>query len=334
MKISSNIIIYFVGGYGTFLEWLCYHCSGDLESPDLPFTNSGSSHKYCGHLIGPKNREHYLTTAHNHKFIRCHENIATSVFDSIEDVISMSQVECAKSTIDMFLAATTGKILYVHPTNDSMLWGEHNAFEKNVITDDELSKSQFFSDKTHMGKAAVAVGTIDKIKIFLSNELSAVNVKQWGKNDIQDLDLWELRELASLYWFNRSDYDDSQFTELCLQYPQVKLLPVNRLRDDPLSAITEVLTYFDVDFNHDEISIIVESWKAVQHDINKDQLCEHIVDCIVNQVDYSWEDQDIKFLDEAYIQKRLRDHGLEIKCYQLNKFPNNTQDFKDLIEPK
>lgn len=334
MKISSNVIIYFAGGYGTFLEWLCYHCSGDLKSPELPFTKTGSSHKYHGHLLGPRNREYYLTTAHNHKFIRCHENFATSLFDSIDDVVTLGRTKCVKVTIDRFLEATTGKILYVCPTNDSKLWIEHNAFEKVVVHDGDLSDDNFVSDNSHMGKAALAVGAIDKIKIFLDNELSLANIKQWGKHHSGDLDLWELRELASLYWFDRVKTNELPVTEIRSQYPQIKLLPVNQLRDNPLAAIGEVLDFFDVEFDRSEISNIVESWKAVQYDINKDILCEHIVDCLVNQVSYSWENENIKFLDEAYIQKRLRDHGLEIKCYQLNTFPKNTEDFRNLIESR
>ena len=39
--------------------------------------------------------------------------------------------------------------------------------------------------------------------------------------------------------------------------------------------------------------------------------------------------QKLSIIDEAWIQKQLREQGHEIKCYNLNDFPTNSWDLRD-----
>ena len=40
---------------------------------------------------------------------------------------------------------------------------------------------------------------------------------------------------------------------------------------------------------------------------------------------------DLTIVDESEIQRRLRNKGFEIQCYELNKWPNTTTELRELI---
>lgn len=89
----------------------------------------------------------------------------------------------------------------------------------------------------------------------------------------------------------------------------------------------------DVDCNR------FNSWLPIYQEWQKQQLdtlqfqynYKHIVDCIVHNW---WYPIDLTFDQEVIVQHCLIfNHGLNLKTWQLEKFPNNTQDLHKLLEP-
>jgi hypothetical protein len=77
---------------------------------------------------------------------------------------------------------------------------------------------------------------------------------------------------------------------------------------------------------------IYEEWQQLQLNILQFQYnYKHIVDCVVNDWSYNI---DLTFEQEVVIQHCLiHDHGLNLKTWQLEKFPKNTRDLHKLLEP-
>ena len=161
-------------------------------------------------------------------------------------------------------------------------------------------------------------------QVFFNN-----SIKKW--NEIGLTDIWDQREQLALdnrpfhqidtkfngflyphLWINCQDlwYNGEQAALKMLQYLELKLVP------DRLAA-----------------------WKPIYTEWQKKQLqllefnfsCQHIVDSIVNNWYY---EIDLTFDQEVVIQHCLiYQHNLNLKTWQLSKFPNNTQDLHKLLEP-
>jgi len=80
----------------------------------------------------------------------------------------------------------------------------------------------------------------------------------------------------------------------------------------------EALSFFTYSKINDSLSL------SVAH-FNK------IVDSIINNLEYSWGDQTLTLLDEAEIQRMLRQKGYELKCFELDIFPKESSKLHDLL---
>jgi hypothetical protein len=88
---------------------------------------------------------------------------------------------------------------------------------------------------------------------------------------------------------------------------------------------------FNSDFQ-DDFDDFVDLWRSKQQYIlDEHATIKNIVKFTVDNIPYTWEKLNV--ISEAIIQRRLRDAGYEIKCYNLNEFPTNSLDLYNLLEP-
>lgn len=69
-----------------------------------------------------------------------------------------------------------------------------------------------------------------------------------------------------------------------------------------------------------------------QYIINEFNLIDAIVAATVANNMLTWDTQSFSIISEAIVQNRLRNLGYEIKCYNLNKFPNNSKTLYSLLD--
>ena len=69
----------------------------------------------------------------------------------------------------------------------------------------------------------------------------------------------------------------------------------------------------------------------MQKYLHLDLLCEKILDNFFNNKPYCWNSKDLTIISQAYIQKKLRDNGYELQCYNLNDFPTSTENIKKIL---
>ena len=174
-----------------------------------------------------------------------------------------------------------------------------------------------------------------KFKFIVGKELSLSNIQAWNKNNIMDFDAWDLRELLSVYWFNRAKDRYTCWDHLKTDFSKIKFICIDDIKNNFQKTILEFLEYFEVDVDTtklSQLSRLENEWISKQYHINKDNLTNKIINNLIGKQYLDWTNEPITLLDEAYIQKCLADNGIQIKCQDLNAFPTNVKDFLPLLE--
>lgn len=148
------------------------------------------------------------------------------------------------------------------------------------------------------------------------------------RKDWQELDFWELREWFSMFYTGFIQ----EWTE-SYQNVQNDFLTVSNVDFlyHPKQCLERIFKHCELTFNQKDIDNFVKIWQnKQQYIINSENLCRDIIANTMDQVDFSWESTNI--VQEAIVQKRLRDCGYELKCWNLNTFPSNTEQLYNLLE--
>jgi len=302
----------------------------------LPFTETGSSHDFHGGLLTPNILPNYVESTRTDRYARCHPGTFKGLFEKTNSnqVIHNNLYRDTMKLELSYLSDNFKKILILYPTQDTRLWYENNQLQKVLISESDY---QLYFEPAGLSRdymrAAMTKDPLSRFKIMLEQELDSKNISQWGKQNISDFDEWELRELLSMYWFNRDKDLYTCCPELKTSFPEIKFISIDNFKNNFQKTVIDYLNYFEVDIDQDKLSqldFVKQEWNAVQHHINTDSLVKKIINSIISQQEFEWEP--LTILDEAYLQKCLADAGIQIKCYELNKFPTNTKDFLPLLE--
>lgn len=332
MKKSTNLIYYPGGCYGTFIEWSCYYFQNLIS--DLPFTDTGSSHNYVGNLFFPPELLfQYVNSPKQEHFVRCHPGLVTSK-DYKEYLSSNSNYDIIVKDLE-YLQTYFEKILVICPTKNSYLWVQNNVFQKviNSIETFDTWLKPFGYKKEHFENSIGVKSVEQRIKEIIYLELEDVTAQQWGKNNIFELETWELRELLAHYWFCRIRDSLTCWEKIKPTFPAVNFIDLDCFKDNTLNTVLQYLEYFQVKINNNsQIKDVLDTWKSKQIHMYKDKEVDLVVNALVNKQPHSWSNKNFTLIDEAYIQKSLLDKGIKIKCFKLNNFPTNTSDFLPLLE--
>ena len=331
-KKTTNLIYYVAGCYGTFVEWACTSIADGKTNTDLPYTVTGSSHNFIGNpLWMPGQLFSEIESENDLAFARCHPVIFQQA-NSKEILHNNLYHDIVLQDIS-FLQEHYNNILVLHPTTTSRLWQENNYLQKVTMTDELYNAGYSAAGYSKDFLSELFLTDFNK-KIIetLRKEISDGKTMQWNKSSIHDMSIWELRELSSLQWFDRSKDMFTCWESLEKQFSNIKFMSLDCFRTNFCASVVDFLEYFNVKQPPiASIKQIEADWRPRQDHINKDKDVELIIDSVINNFNHDWGDLSLTMLDEAYIQKKLRDVGIKIKCYNLDKFPTNTKEFSLLI---
>jgi len=173
----------------------------------------------------------------------------------------------------------------------------------------------------------IAIGFDVGLDIFFYSNNS---LRQWSSkyNHWSDLETWELREWFSILypgwiqeWIDSKNSVNDEF--LCTS--NIDFL-YNTKRE-----LHRIFDYCNLTPNENDIDNFVKIWQNKQHYIvNQRDLCNSIVLNTINNKKQSWDK--LNFIQEAVVQKKLRDAGYELRCWKLNDFPGDTETLYNLVE--
>lgn len=337
---AQNLIFYPTGCYGTFFEWLFNYLENTVS--DLPFTETGSSHNFVGNFFEPKEKlfEH-INSNNRFKYSRVHPGLFEKINHSDEwfkdDYSNIIQTE-----ID-FLKKHFDKILIVTYDQQSVLWNENNQLEK-VYMPEQLFKDNYsqFGYTADSLQSIMTKDSVQRIRCFFKTllELNSPwspftykNLQGWNKGNIDDFDTWELRELVSFWWFTKTDQQTAAWEKIKNSNRDIMCISISDLKQNFVDTVLQTTEYFGIhNVSVPTVTNIYQQWRPLQHQIDKDSTCTNIVNALINQECLDWSSAALSLIDEAWIQKKLHDHQVGIRCHNLNVFPTNTGDFLPLLE--
>jgi hypothetical protein len=170
----------------------------------------------------------------------------------------------------------------------------------------------------------------DELYDFIDNLFNKSSQHMY--EELQLIDIWDKRERLAL---NIRPFDYAHFNvNFDYQHPHL-WINCQDLWTRTETVIKKVMAYLKLEIDKHRFEAwlpISRAWQQKQFDLL--DFCynqPHIVDAIVNNLYY---EIDLTFQQEVIIQHCLiYQHGLNLKTWQLEKFPNNTQDLHKLLEP-
>ena len=280
IKITNrDLAIVFNGGsYGNFINWLLNWLQGSYDKDSRPWGEYGNSHKYDmskGYVkLHPANYNEYTLN----QFVEL-----------------------------LFTNEHFNKVVFIHPTKNTMLWNLNN---------------KFFKIWPKKGYIKHLYNTDDYFK---------KNLSSWNR-DFNKLETWELREYLSLSMMvthlNEIHYNEFDTVD----FDNFLKITLEDIRDDFENTIEKLIEFMAIDVcrSKEQISQLYNEWASLQEFSNKDNLIKSYIHAIVNQIDTKFEN--LTIVDEAEIQRVLRDdYGLQLKCYNLNTWPDSTLELNKLL---
>lgn len=296
-KKDTIVILYGAGTYGNFIEWCLNYFSGEDVSKDF---NYSTNNKFKGnYFLDIKEWRNYIHSDTNFKFSRLHpKRKITDLFGSG----SFGTFSVVDVTEEVLLSINKAILLY--HDNTSTLLAINNKFDKT------------FEDK------------------WLEKTVSSFDFhfKQWNKNDLEHMNKWELREFLSFFIFKQHENECQNLEIKKYINENVKKVNINDLFDNFENTIKDLLLWSGLDLVRNNFEEIHRIWVKLQNHRHKDKLVKKIINSIIKEKHFDWSNQSLSVVDEAFIQMSLRDlHKQDLRCYNLNVFPTNTKDLKELL---
>lgn len=289
----TTAIAYNGGAYGTYLEW----CLTTLSSNDAiipPFSSIGNSHNFIGrHLKNIAEWKLFKLTNDPAQFVRLHpKNLA-------DESLSANMT---------YLCNTADSVVYLYPSKDSTLLSLNN-FTYKIWTD-------------WWGHSFRSSINVDKIynNWPVSRDTPISNIPNWIK-----------REFLSFYlmpnWISQVEWNHLD----SWSHPNCCVVTINQLLYDFENTFYRIKTHCNLHFEKDiaELAPFHQQNLKLQKYTNQDQICNQIIDAIVNDQLFEWEE--ITLTSESWVQWQLRNLSYELRCHGLDMFPTNSVQLKELL---
>lgn len=155
----------------------------------------------------------------------------------------------------------------------------------------------------------------------------------WTKK-LQQTELWDLREFLSLNIRPYENIDIYKTIDLSFRHFYID---ARDLWFNGITVLAEVLKHLKIEIDSKRLEQwipIYYKWSQMLANQNRFSWdLDYICQAIINNYDHNLSKYKLSLLDEAIIQHCLiYKHGLTIKGWKLDKFPDNTKLLHDLLE--
>lgn len=177
----------------------------------------------------------------------------------------------------------------------------------------------------------IAQGTLNLgLELYCGNNFH--NIIKWNPmyKHYSDMQIWELREWLSIFymewiteWIDAKNYTPDNWLKISS----------DEILSNPMDTAIKIVNEFKkFDYNRTkELQQFLTTWRSKQQYIlDEYELIQNIVEHTLSKKNFTW--NTISIISEAIIQRKLRDLGYEIKCFNLNQFPNNSIYLNKLLE--
>jgi len=194
-----------------------------------------------------------------------------------------------------------------------------------ILPDDDHNLDYFNNQFTKQSKRDIN----EFVVTCLAKEEIKEKLKIWGVDSIEDSPNWIFREFISL-WISEvlsSSYNIDSYAEyngFKITTKDIFLNFIEKIQEAiEYLKLTQVISVAEISNNHD---MFISAQKYHNSQLNTAQW--------IDSVFYSKDNIETPcktIFDEAYAQFLLREKGYELKCYNLNTFPKDSNSLKEII---
>lgn len=205
---------------------------------------------------------------------------------------------------------------------------------KTVFVQSDPGSILYFQKRRVLAYLLLDYTTTSTTEQQLNNEFQTVffnkSLTDWQDNGL--IEIWDVRERLAL---DTRPFDQNLINFVPdLQHPYLWINSFDLWTRTP-DVLEKIMKFLELPIDHEKFNQwlpICSKWQKIQLDIL--EFCfnqEHIVNAIINNWYY---EIDLTFDQEVIVQHCLiYQHGLNLKTWQLEKFPKNTKDLHKLLEP-
>jgi hypothetical protein len=326
----NRLVYYPTGSYGTFVQWLCN--TPAISGPeDLPFHADGNSHKYVltdqyKLLISKKDEKEFVSAA-NHNVVSCiwpveHNGRMFNHGNQPDFYFKLSQQHLA------VFDKPNVQTLVIHPTETSKIWWYHNNCKKVFYTKEMHDKKirDQYSETSWLTCTDVVQRARIQMSWYQSRTWFKILLHKFKCTNVEQLSMGQLRMLMAVA--RREEMADylSHWPLLLTQFPNIKFVSLDQLRDNTKDTILDIFEYFAVKSDL-PLDFVIDQWTPLQTTCNRDQEHDRIINCIVNGQHHDWSDRNFDLFDEVYLYHELKyQHDIVLNADNLHSLPTNTHD--------
>ena len=316
---------------GTFLDWSIHFLSGqthyyssknnqyiELSQNPINYSQQNAHGHLRNHTAGADKTKQYLETCastglyslyaapaltrrivQKYKIEPVRENLTLVKQQELKDTARLFSILAEYSSATIHLAGESFVPLYFTSIRSIDTFMFNHEKPKSVDDKKEELDSIFFND----------------------------DVARW--NNLGLTNTWDVRERRALH-----ARPLTPMTEYCIPYPHLRI-DCREYWYNGFVVINRVMNYLNLSIQKNRVDHwkqVYDQWKQIH--INAMEFaynCDHIVSAIVNNWNYVI---NLTPNQEVVVQHFLiYKYGLNLKTWQLEKFPNNTQDLHKLLEP-
>jgi hypothetical protein len=238
------------------------------------------------------------------------------VFDAnnMDSITDFSQQDFAKCWD--YCHDNNVKIIFVSPSSTNPVY---------FLTGRSLDR-QLLNEKPY---ASIDDFMQDYLNIFFKESLTVWEDSYGLRNK------WDLREFLALNLRPYNQLTQNEYIDFTQQHLYIDS---QEIWHDGERTMVDIMQYLGINLDKTRLPQWEDQyriWQAMQTKILKFSWnYEYICDCIVKNFYYNLSSYNLTLQQEALIQHILIfKHGLNLKSWGLEKFPNNTQDLHLLLEP-
>jgi hypothetical protein len=318
---------------GHFINWSMYYLSGQLQHwdgqaicPVLDLSN----------IVQEKN-------AHQHRAVR-----ANGLAGCLEVIKKSQHIEIPVINVYVTALSVSKAMKQIYNVDAVSITAEQHRVCNDAIIQDTKEMIEFLQNNHRLSFVKYdnrdLLNTIynDRCPCDINDqELQGIDAKLdlWQKQFYQGTDtrfgteIWDRRELLSLI----IKIEPLTCFDHLIDYRLPNLVyTTDDIWNNLPDVMTELLEYYQLPMDHSRWPSWQQaywSWRE-KHDNHFSRCFDQIIEAIVNNHYMSLTRFKLDFYKELLIQHALiTRHNLNLKTWQLNHFPNNTQQLHQLLEP-
>ena len=300
MQDTNKIVVAYNGGsYGSYLLWLLWTLTSDNDIVNPFNKENGNSHefyKYARNDILPLNPNDLLNniSVSKAKFIKVHPKIHAT--DNVANTMD--------TLVDKF-----GQAILIYPSHNTYLLNINNFFSKIW---------------TNLWESLLTYINVNDI---YDNYPDAQGL------ELEQLPIWLVREYLSFNVFSSWESQVDWYLPDYYSNKDVHLVKIEDILYNTKSVLQNIKQMYNLEWTKSIESIMPyhNTNLNLQKNLKQDQICNQILNSIFSDTNFSWSGNDLTLISEAYLQKKLRDSGYDLRCHNLNTFPTTTTQLKEII---